>query len=80
MPSTGVPASIAWRSATSSPDALMLFIALPAAPTPGKITRSACATESRVVGDARRQSDLGARALHTAQIAGVVVDDDRHRS
>jgi hypothetical protein len=46
----------------------------------GKYHAISVCDQSCVVGDARRQSDLGTRALHAAQIAGVVVDDDRHRS
>ena len=46
MPSTGVPACTVSVNALSSSRALRLRMALPAAPTPGKITRSAARTRS----------------------------------
>ena len=81
MPSTGVPRIERVSQRDVEPGRFDALHRAAGRADPGKmITRSACATDFASLVMRARQADLRTRALHAAQIAGVVVDDDRHRS
>ncbi len=73
MPNTGQPLLITSRRASSKPRALTLAIALPAAPTPGKITRCGMSQLVWVSTKLCCQTDLLTGSFDAGQISRVIV-------